>query len=171
MVGFEGPNPFSPAFGSTPPLLAGREAVFDRFAEAAQAGPSHPDYTLLLTGERGSGKTALLNALEADASARGWPVITVASASEPAAARIARAADGLLTQARNSGSARLASLSVLGVGVAWERRAGADHGSLDLASTLPTPAALCSSRSAQHRETSVQMLSPKPSTPCWATRT
>lgn len=136
MAASQAVNPFSPAFGSTPPLLAGRDDVLGRFAEAAQAGPSHPDYTLLLTGERGSGKTALLNALEADAAARGWPVIAVASASEPVSARVARGAAALLERIRSSGRARLTSLNVLGVGLAWERRTAADHGDLDLASTL-----------------------------------
>ncbi|MDE0319411.1 MAG: ATP-binding protein [Acidimicrobiaceae bacterium] len=136
MAASQAGNPFSPAFGSTPPLLAGRDDVLGRFAEAAQAGPLHPDYTLLLTGERGSGKTALLNALEADAAARGWPVIAVASTSESVAARVARDTAVLLERIRSSGSARLTSLNVLGIGLAWERRTAADHGNPDLASTL-----------------------------------
>ncbi len=131
-----GGNPFSPAFGSTPPLLAGRDEVLDRFAEAAQSGPSHPDYTLLLTGERGSGKTALLNALETDASVRGWPVIAVSSASEPASARVSRAAAALLERVRSSSSTRLTSLNVLGVGLTWEQSPADDQRRLDLTSLL-----------------------------------
>ena len=59
-------NPFSPSFGTTPPLLAGRDEVIERFDEAIDTGPTHPDYTLLITGDRGTGKTALLNVLEAE---------------------------------------------------------------------------------------------------------
>ena len=55
-------NPFSPTFGTTPPFMAGRDGVLERFAEAIRVGPTHPDYTIQITGDRGTGKTALFNA-------------------------------------------------------------------------------------------------------------
>ncbi|WP_419943874.1 ATP-binding protein [Candidatus Poriferisodalis sp.] len=68
-------NPFRPSFGSSPPVLAGRGAVLDALAEALDDGPSHPDFTSLLVGTRGTGKTSTLNAIQQQADERGWPVI------------------------------------------------------------------------------------------------
>jgi len=111
-------NPFSPSFGTTPPLLAGRDEVMERFAEAIEAGPTHPDYTLLVTGDRGTGKTALLNALEAMVAERGWMTVTAAASSEPLSERIASEARRCLEMLSGGGGrVRLGSLSVLGVGV------------------------------------------------------
>ncbi len=117
-------NPFSPTFGTTPPLLAGRDDVTARFADALDSGPAHPDYTLLITGDRGAGKTALLNVLEARAADRGWMTVTAAASSEPVTARIAgearRCTDRLRSVRRG---ARVASVSALGVGVSLEQPA------------------------------------------------
>ena len=54
-------NPFLPTFGTSPPLLVGRDGEVARFAHAFAEGPHHPDYTMLIVGDRGSGKTVLLN--------------------------------------------------------------------------------------------------------------
>ena len=123
MAGGRADNPFSPTFGTTPPLLAGRDEVLTRFSEALDTGPTHPDYTLLITGERGAGKTALLNALEAKATDRGWMTVTAAASSEPVSARIASEARRCME--RLSGErrgARLGSVSALGVGISLEPR-------------------------------------------------
>lgn len=45
-------NPFSPTFGASPPLLAGRDPIIEDFDEALEAGPGHPDYTILVTAAR-----------------------------------------------------------------------------------------------------------------------
>lgn len=46
-------NPFSPSFGTSPPVLAGRDDILDMFVEAVETGPAHPacqlaDYAFLL---------------------------------------------------------------------------------------------------------------------------
>ena len=67
-------NPFSPSFGTSPPVLAGRDAIFDSVGDAHATGPTHPDYTALFIGVRGAGKTVMLNAVEdlAHHAARDW---------------------------------------------------------------------------------------------------
>ena len=117
-----GRNPFSPTFGSTPPLLAGRDDVLARFAEAVDTGPTHPDYTMLVTGDLGTGKTALLNALEAAAAARGWMVISAAASSESVSTRLATEARRCID--RLSGGRRRATVSsvtMMGVGFALKQ--------------------------------------------------
>ncbi len=116
-------NPFSPTFGTTPPLLAGRDGLLGRFSDALNTGPTHPDYTLLITGERGAGKTALLNVLEDRAVARGWMTITAAASAEPVSARIVSEARRCMERLRGGrAGARLDSVSALGVGVTFEQR-------------------------------------------------
>ena len=114
-------NPFSPTFGTTPPLLAGRDRVLARFDNALNAGPTHPDYTLLITGERGTGTTALLNVLEARAIEREWHVITAAASGQRLSARIAGEAQRCINVLRGGGRLRLASVSALGVGVSVQQ--------------------------------------------------
>lgn len=69
-------NPFTPTFGTSPALLVGRGPVIEEFADALDAGPGAPGRALLLSGQRGVGKTALLNTLEDQARQRGWLVIS-----------------------------------------------------------------------------------------------
>ena len=69
-------NPFTPSFGTTPPLLAGRSDVIDEFINGLEAGPGDPARATLYVGQRGSGKTVLLNALQDAARGRGWAVLS-----------------------------------------------------------------------------------------------
>ena len=105
-------NPFSPTFGASPPLLAGRSRIIEDFDEAIETGPGHPDYTALLTAARGMGKTVLLNALEDRAANRGWEVIADDTSTRGLLARLADAASELLERLRGPGR----SVTGLGIG-------------------------------------------------------
>ena len=69
-------NPFHPSFGVSPPLLVGRSSLIEIIAEAIEEGPGSPARATLYTGPRGAGKTVLLNAVEDEARARRWAVIS-----------------------------------------------------------------------------------------------
>ncbi|OYO13142.1 ATP-binding protein [Enemella evansiae] len=69
-------NPFQPSFGVSPPLLSGRDEILDSFGEGLDHGPGAPARAILLEGQRGTGKTVLLNELEATAAEAGWLVIS-----------------------------------------------------------------------------------------------
>jgi hypothetical protein len=73
-------NPFTASFGVSPPLLVGRDAVLEEFAEALEDGPGAAGRATLYTGARGSGKTVMLNAVEDRARERGWLVISETAA-------------------------------------------------------------------------------------------
>ena len=75
-------NPFTPGFGTQPPVLAGRDDLIRRAVSAMVAGPRHPDTTLVITGARGTGKTVLLNAIENESRLRGWATIAVSASEE-----------------------------------------------------------------------------------------
>jgi hypothetical protein len=69
-------NPFKPSFGVSPPLLVGRDALIEEFAEAIEDGPGSAGRATIYTGARGSGKTVMLNAVEDRARELGWVVVS-----------------------------------------------------------------------------------------------
>lgn len=68
-------NPFKPSAGANPPELLGRDEILDEFEESLLSGPGAPDRLLRISGSRGIGKTALLNALGKRAKLHKWEVI------------------------------------------------------------------------------------------------
>ena len=69
-------DPFTPAFGVSPPLLVGRDDLIAEFASslADDRGPS--TRATIYTGSRGIGKTVMLNEVERVAREHGWLVIS-----------------------------------------------------------------------------------------------
>lgn len=68
-------NPFTPGFGNSPPVLAGRDDILAQFADAVDDGAGSPGRATLYTGARGTGKTVMLNEVAAICKQRGWVVI------------------------------------------------------------------------------------------------
>lgn len=85
-------NPFAPTFGTAPPMLAGRDDILADIADAWRTGPTHPSYTTLLLGRRGSGKTVVLEALRVLGHSRGWLSISDAAATTGLLDRLAHKA-------------------------------------------------------------------------------
>ena len=65
-------NPFTPSFGSVPPLLAGRQQITKEVLNGLAGGPGEPNRVSLFVGARGSGKTVLLTKIAIEAGALGW---------------------------------------------------------------------------------------------------
>jgi len=68
-------NPFTPGFGTSPPILAGRDDILEIFKDSLEDGPGAPGRATLYTGARGTGKTVMLNEVGNRARERGWIVI------------------------------------------------------------------------------------------------
>ena len=68
-------NPFTPTFGASPLVVGDRDQLVAQIRSALETGPRHPAYTTLATGERGMGKTVLLNEIEDMAHRQGWLVL------------------------------------------------------------------------------------------------
>lgn len=112
-------NPFTPVFGITPLVLAGRDGLLNDMANAFESGLGDPNLSTLIVGARGTGKTALLARIRDIAQQRGWIAVDVT------------AIDGLLADieeqtAANAehilaldGEAHLASIGVGPVSAAW----------------------------------------------------
>ena len=64
------PNPFKPTAGKRPPMLIGRESVIEDFEEGLDNGAGAPGRLMLITGNRGCGKTVLLRELQRLANER-----------------------------------------------------------------------------------------------------
>ncbi|MCT1764726.1 DUF2791 family P-loop domain-containing protein [Brevibacterium casei] len=75
-----GESPYRPGFGTTPPVAVGRQAEVNAFARALdQRGGA--GRTVFVTGQRGVGKTVLLNIFEDVAESRQW--LTVREQASP----------------------------------------------------------------------------------------
>jgi hypothetical protein len=71
-------NPYRPSWGTPPPVLAGRDELLDAALEALAAGPRHPRFSHVYFGDRGCGKTVLLDALAERCRQRGWHPVALA---------------------------------------------------------------------------------------------
>jgi hypothetical protein len=65
-------NPFTPTFGSIPPLIAGRERLIHDIISGLDNKPGDPNRATIFTGARGTGKTVLLATITEEASGHGW---------------------------------------------------------------------------------------------------
>lgn len=129
-------NPFSPTFGASPPVLAGRADILDDIDDALVTGPRHPNYTTLLIGIPGAGKTVMLNALEDQARSRDWVTLPDDASTSTLLDRLTRTATGLLRGLKDgSPDRRVKGVSAAGFGVEFElaRETGATS---DLRSVL-----------------------------------
>jgi len=121
-------NPFSPTFGQAPRTLVGRDAILVTLTKALNIGPRSDRFTSLLLGPRGSGKTAVLNALEQAASQNGWFVLPVDATTRNLLDRIRASAAKVqqqiqsieISENRGTDSLRITGVSVAGVGISWE---------------------------------------------------
>ena len=126
-------NPFAPSFGISPPALVGRDDVLDDIAEALETGVTHPDFTALLVGARGAGKTVLLNAIEDLAHELGWLSITEQGSPQGLLGRLREGVHRLLAEdaSAEAGSRRLTGIRIGGIGATFEHASDpADHASL-----------------------------------------
>lgn len=113
-------NPFRPSFGIAPHTLVGRDEALSRLRAAMSAGPTHPDFTMLISSPRGSGKTVLLKAMCDTAADAGWITVPMTAMSSDALSEMI--AEEMLHVVRGftvqSSKRRISSfnLSVLGTG-------------------------------------------------------
>ncbi len=115
-------NPFAPTFGASPPVLAGRDAILADIDDALETGPSHPEFTTLFIGVRGSGKTAMLNAVEDLAREKGWRTISVDATTPGLVERITVAVQQLIDEdATHRASTHVAGVKIMGSGLDLDR--------------------------------------------------
>jgi hypothetical protein len=72
-------SPFNPSFGQLPSDLLGRQTFIDSFVYGLKASLGDPNRTTIFSGIRGSGKTAILRAIEKTAIGLKWKTSYVVS--------------------------------------------------------------------------------------------
>ena len=72
-------NPFTPTFGVVPAFMAGREDITSELLAALEEGVGNPNLTTIISGARGTGKTALLTYLSDAAQAQGCVSVNVSA--------------------------------------------------------------------------------------------
>lgn len=111
-------NPFAPTFGAEPPLLAGRDDIFRGVHDAWTTGPTHPSYTALLLGRRGTGKTVALEALRSLGRDQGWLSVSAVAATPGILNRLAHgASEHVNRHASDLAEGTLADLAAAGIGL------------------------------------------------------
>lgn len=72
-------NPFTPSFGEVPLVMAGRDVLIREFDRSFSSPTRRPSLTTIISGARGTGKTALLTLVEEHAQQRGWISVDLVS--------------------------------------------------------------------------------------------
>ena len=75
-------NPFRPDFGRSPAIWSGRSDLIQPFAETMSKDQWSMSRSLVISGIRGSGKTALLNELEDVAKQNGWVLLRTTATAD-----------------------------------------------------------------------------------------
>ena len=113
-------NPFTPTFGASPLVVGDRDRLVTQIRSALETGPRHPAYTTLATGERGMGKTVLLNEIEDLAHQRGWRVLDATATDGRFIDELVEGGLELLEGFRPDGGRMTgAHLQLFGVGGGW----------------------------------------------------
>ena len=116
-----GSNPFRPTFGVSPPVLAGRYEILEDFATALDEGPGALERASLFVGARGTGKTVMLNEVEAIARQRGWHVVAETATPGLVERLESHRLPELLTELDPDATTwRLKGVSGMGVGASWD---------------------------------------------------
>lgn len=135
-------NPFTPDFGQQPPLLAGRDDICGHLRLSLKSGASNPDFTSIVLGVRGSGKTALVHSVAQAVKGEGWPVLWVSSGRRGAIDLIRAAIDEAELPNAKSGKPpqnakerrwwrNLTGVNAFGFGLNWRRPGRPGAGSDD----------------------------------------
>lgn len=105
-------NPFKPTAGKMPPILIGRDSALEEFAEGLDNGAGAPGRIMLVTGQRGFGKTVLLTEFRRIAATRQWE--TIAETASPGL--VSRLVDAIAPSGMHVSQASIApSIGIAGV--------------------------------------------------------
>lgn len=127
----DSPSPFTPGFGSTPSVVAGRVELFETITSGAAGGPGHPGYASIAVGARGTGKTTLLNLVRGAAQKKGWAVLETDGAHGSVCERLLAAAARVQHSGGTGSKRELTGVQVGPVGATFQRREEAADSSLD----------------------------------------
>lgn len=118
----DSPSPFTPGFGSTPSVVAGRVELFEAITRGVAGGPGHPEYASITIGARGTGKTTLLNLVRGAAQKKGWVVLETDGTHGSVCERLLAAAARVQSSGGTGSKRELTGVQVGPVGTTFQRR-------------------------------------------------
>jgi AAA ATPase domain len=105
--------------------MAGRDAVIEDILDGLETGPGHPEYTTVLTGPRGVGKTVVLNEVQRRAQEMGWLVVALDASSGQFVQALVDACRALeAAQLPSKPRRRVKGVRAVGVGIDFALAAG-----------------------------------------------
>jgi AAA+ ATPase superfamily predicted ATPase len=110
-------NPFTPTYGSIPPLFAGRREIIKQIIFGIENGPGDPNRSTVITGARGTGKTALLHQIAEESLEFGFISIYANSNSvllDEILRKLEKAASEFL---ENEKTTKLSEVNIKGLGI------------------------------------------------------
>jgi len=113
-------NPFTPAFGSEPMILAGRDKILEDVLGGLENGPGDPNRATILIGPRGSGKTVLLTRIANEALKIGWVTARVTASEGMLGSIIEQTQKNSKDFLPKKINARLTGLNAFGLGFSIE---------------------------------------------------
>ena len=117
MATLEKKNPFTPSFGSIPPLLAGREQILQDILNGLDNTPGDPNRTTIFVGARGTGKTVLLAKLAEEAATQGWVSANVTATDGLLEEIIMQVKDNAVNFLTTDSLSRITKIEIAGFGV------------------------------------------------------
>lgn len=120
------PSPFNPGYGKRPAVYGGRDDEVDELTAVFDTMDFGEHSSVLVSGLRGAGKTAMLTILHDAAQERGWLVISD-DASRGLMDRVMKSTIPRLVAALSPASkARLTALNIWQFGASWEYQSRRD---------------------------------------------
>lgn len=114
------PSPFNPGYGKKPAVYGGRDAEVEELTAVFDTMDFGEHSSVLVSGLRGAGKTAMLTVLHDAARERGWLVISD-DASRGLMGRVMNSTiPRLVAEQPAEAKARLTALNIWQFGASWE---------------------------------------------------
>ncbi len=121
-------SPFTPAFGTAPTSMVGRDRLIRSIASGFQERMGSPGHSPLVFGARGTGKTSLLRSIRESAAKSGWLTMSLDAGTPGLLERIDAAIEWAVRESGHQSledispdsASRLNHLHVLGIGAGWE---------------------------------------------------
>ncbi|GHT78706.1 hypothetical protein FACS1894104_2280 [Actinomycetota bacterium] len=109
-------NPFTPTYGSISPLFAGRREIIKQIIFGLENGPGDPNRSTVITGARGTGKTALLHQIALEALEYGFISVYVSSNTVLLSEILRKLQKAALEHIEKSGNAKISEISISALG-------------------------------------------------------
>lgn len=114
-------NPFTPSFGIIPPYMAGRENLIESLSSAFANGLGDPNLCTIISGARGTGKTALLAFMSDEARSQGWIAANTTAAEGMLEDILQQATQNAVQFVERIGGKKLKAINVGQIlGVEWD---------------------------------------------------